>query len=265
MKNKSIKEKSNKKIVLEFVAFLVVSLLVGFTVGFFTRFTDDLGGRDKVIEFLKTSIMNSVPVLLIITATLGIVIPIISFSKCKSMYDKLQKNMEDDDLWDTLEEKLNFPLIETNISMIVNLCLLFCGIHAVFNYGYVNNNPMHLIIAVTAGILSTVSFFANSIVQSKVVSIEKKLNPEKKGNVLDSNFHNVWLDSCDEAQKMTVYKAGYKACITTNYACSVIFVIGFFIIELFNLDIFALVLVAIIMGINNITYMVTGAKLEKRK
>lgn len=89
MKNKSIKEKSNKKIVLEFVAFLVVSLLVGFTVGFFTGFTDDLGGRDKVIEFLKTSIMNSVPVLLIIIATLGIVIPIISFSKCKSMYDKL--------------------------------------------------------------------------------------------------------------------------------------------------------------------------------
>lgn len=196
MKNKNIKEKSNKKIVVEFVAFLVVSLLVGFTVGFFTGYTDELGGRDKAIELLKTSIMNSVPVLLIITATLGIVIPLFSFSKCKSMYDKLQKNMEDDDLWDTLEEKLN---------------------------------------------------------------------SEKKGNILDSNFHKVWLDSCDEAQKMTAYKSGYKAFITTNNACSVIFVIGFFIIELFNLDIFALVLVAIIMGINNITYMVTGTKLEKRK
>ena len=44
-----------------------------------------------------------------------------------------------------------------------------------------------------------------------IVELEKKLNPEKKGDVIETNFSKKWEDSCDEAQKMIIYEAGYRA------------------------------------------------------
>ena len=40
--------------------------------------------------------------------------------------------------------------------------------------------------------------------------LTKELNPEKKGSVYDVKFVDKWEDSCDEAEKILIYKCAYK-------------------------------------------------------
>lgn len=103
------------------------------------------------------------------------------------------------------------------------------------------------------------------VIQKLILDIEKKLNPEKQGNVLDFNFQKVWMNSCDEAEKLIVYKAGYKAFLNTNITCIILCMVAFVVTLLFKPDVLALVFVCIIWFANNLSYMLKAAKLEKRK
>ena len=92
----------------------------------------------------------------------------------------------------------------------------------------------------------------------------KELNPEKKGNVLDSKFREVWMDSCDEAQQMMVYKSAYKAFSNTNMVCIWLIAITFVCAMLFKTDILSMIIVCLIWFINTFSYMLHAAKLERR-
>lgn len=64
----------------------------------------------------------------------------------------------------------------------------------------------------------------------KLVRCEKKLNPEKKGNVLSWNFNRQWLESCDEREKLRYYKAGYY----THTYLQLVYLVIFTILLLFS-------------------------------
>lgn len=48
------------------------------------------------------------------------------------------------------------------------------------------------------------------VLQNKVVQIIQVMNPEKKGNILDTKFQKVWFDSCDEMEKAKIGQSCYK-------------------------------------------------------
>lgn len=73
------------------------------------------------------------------------------------------------------------------------------------------------------------------------------------------------MNSCDEAQRMTLYQAGYRAFLNTNITCVVLFVISFVCAVLFQTGLLAFVMIGVIWFVNNMTYMIQGAKLEKGK
>lgn len=254
------KEKSNTRIIITFIAFVILCTVLGFLMGRELSRAENSSSFEETLILIKNDMTRVTPIVFIVTSVLGIILPLASFGRCSLMYKKLQKDKENYDLWDSLEDKLNIPVIFSNSLSIINLCLFFCVIHISMKADTGMGHTGYIIGFVTFA----VSMFVFILISKLIIDMEIKLNPEKKGNPLDFQFQKVWLESCDEAQRLTVYKAGYTAFQVTNGFSMVFFVITFIIIELFKLDIFALVVLAVLMLVNVMSYMFTAAKLERR-
>jgi len=101
------------------------------------------------------------------------------------------------------------------------------------------------------------------VLQQKVVDFMKEMNPEKRGSVYDNKFAQKWLESCDEAEQLIIYKASYKAYQTTNMLCIGLWVLltmmGYFL----RTGVLAIIIVIIFWATINITYSLEATKLER--
>jgi uncharacterized membrane protein len=251
--------KSNQKILLIFIAILAASMVGGFVFGRLMANAEDTVTLVNLARDIKEFFVRAIPVVFVITFVLGMILSLTSFLRCHMMYKKLQNDRENDDLWDALEEKLNQPIILTNSFFMVILCLFFCCLITEKQAAYSS------VVFITIFLLFVAFGVMGILIPKMTIDIEKKLNPEKQGNVLDLEFQKVWMDSCDEAQKMIAYKAGYKAFQSTNAACLILILAAFICSVAFQTDLMALIFVCVIWFVNNLSYMIRAAKLEKRK
>jgi hypothetical protein len=251
--------KSNQKILLIFIAILAASMVGGFVFGRLMANAEDTVTLVNLARDIKEFFVRAIPVVFVITFVLGMILSLTSFLRCHMMYKKLQNDRENDDLWDALEEELNQPIILTNSFFMVILCLFFCCLITEKQAAYSS------VVFITIFLLFVTFCVMGILIPKMTIDIEKKLNPEKQGNILDLEFQKVWMDSCDEAQKMIAYKAGYKAFQSTNAACLILILTAFICSVAFQTDLVALIFVCVIWFVNNLSYMIRAAKLEKRK
>lgn len=262
MNNKRVKEKSNKRILLTFILTIAACGGLGYFFGMLTAKSEETDTLAQAVDVMRDAMVQSFPVLFIIVAVLSIIIPTIGYIHCHKMYQKLQADRDNDELWDRLENALNGSMITSTLFSIANVCLFLC-----FVYGAVTTKiderygKTVVLIGLAVFVIST---FMEILIPHLVVKIEKELNPEKKGNVLDSKFREVWMDSCDEAQQMMVYKAAYKAFSNTNMVCIWLVVITFVCAMLFKTDILSMIVVCLVWFVNTLSYMLHAAKLERR-
>lgn len=73
------------------------------------------------------------------------------------------------------------------------------------------------------------------------------------------------MSSCDEAERLIVYRAGYQAFLSTNVVCLILCIVIFIFTFLFKTDIMGFVYVCMILLVNNVSYMMRAAKLERRR
>ena len=261
MNNKK-KERSDKRILLTFILMIAACGGIGYFFGMITAKTEETDTLAKAVDVVKDVVLQSFPVLFMIVAVLSIVSPTSAYIRCHKMYQKLQADRDNDELWDHLENALNGPVITSTLFSIANVCLFLC-----FVYGAVTDKiderygKTVLLIGLVVFVISTVM---GIVIPHLVIKIEKELNPEKKGNVLDSKFREVWMDSCDEAQQLIVYKSAYKAFSNTNIVCIWLIAITFVCAMLFKTDILSMIVVCLIWFINTLSYMLHAEKLERR-
>ena len=77
---------------------------------------------------------------------------------------------------------------------------------------------------VGAVLLFVLSFALTWLLLRHAINMEKMINPEKKGDLLELGFEKHWHGSFDEAQKLIQYKSAYKAFRITNMACMLLWV-----------------------------------------
>jgi len=106
---------------------------------------------------------------------------------------------------------------------------------------------------------------AITIIQKKIVEMTKAINPEKQGNILDTDFNKVWMDSCDEAQKLAAYEAGFRAYRTASSVCMVMWVVTLITMLLFDTGIFPSICVFVIALSLIVSYTVACHKIEQKK
>lgn len=257
--------KSNKKIYITFIIILAISYGVGYAAGTLVGKAEKNGGMDTMLAILKDGLTFITPPLFLSLAVIFLIVVLIIFWSCKKMYKKLQVHPEDDDLWDTLEEKLNYPMILANVMMIMDVFFFACITWLAESTSYGNNGGYEAAILVADVILFVVVLIVGLFITKGTVDLEKKLNPEKQGNVFDFHFNEVWLTSCDEGQKMITYRAAYKAFQNTNAACFILWIFAYMGMFIFKTGVFPILCICIIWLINNLSYMLRAAKLEKRK
>lgn len=264
MKDKNT-EKNNKKIYITFIVILVILYRIGYAAGTLVAKGEKNGSLDTLLATLKNNLIFVMPPLFLVLAIISLIAVLVLFWSCKKMYKKLQNHPEDDDLWDTLEEKLNSPMILANIMMIVDVFFFSCIIWLTESTSYGNNGGYEVAILVADIISFVVVLIVGLFITKGIVDLEKKLNPEKQGNVFDFHFNEVWLASCDEGQKLITYEAAYKAFQDTNAACMILWILAFMGMFIFKTGIYPILCICIIWLVNNVSYMLRAAKLEKRK
>ena len=186
--------------------------VVGGIVGF-------LGGKYIPRDFVLDDFLNTYSLYAFyIAAGLSICILIISlafpfrfYCKSKSMYKKGDK--EDDELISAVDRTLGKSTITLSILSILSLIPFAIWFHnfavslktdALFESSNIST------LWVTYFIIFAVIIF-NFVLYRAVVQLVKKINPEKKGDVLSLKFSKDWESTLDEAEKMIVYKVSRKA------------------------------------------------------
>ncbi len=261
-KDKKPKEKSTKKAFIILISVLAICFLAGYIEGKIIGKLEKAQSLDAVVTAIRAFSFDAIPILFAVVSFLGCLLPVIAYARCNTLYKQLQRDRENDDLWDTLEEKLNVPMIMSNIFSIIELCLFFCFLYDV-EKGYGKAGGYQSAMWVIAVALFVITMAIEILIPKLTVDIEKKLNPEKRGNALDLQFHKVWMNSCDEAERLIAYRAGYQAFLSTNMVYMVLCIVTFIFTFLFKTDIMGFVYVCIIQLVNNVSYMMRAAKLER--
>lgn len=127
-------------------------------------------------------------------------------------------------LWDGEEEEQaeqiekSYEIYQAVMSFlsVFGICLSGIVISDMYrNYSMANNHALLCYAAATLWIL---------LAMDRMVKYRKKLNPEKKGNIFSWNYDKEWLASCDERERMQVFRAGYAVYVKSNILYLIIFI-----------------------------------------
>lgn len=256
MKNKEKGQKSLWKIVLKFIAILVIGYAAGFLTGKFMRKLEDSG-----INFYGWFEINkSVFAYLILAVNTVLILGDLAYSiyhihKSKKLFSRW--NGEDEEMIQAAEYGLDKCVSTSNIVMILEL-FLFAAEVVCTTYFKKENLFFDVIIEVIflAGIL--ISIFVQRVVVQEV----KKINPEKRGELLEMGFQKKWMESCDEAQKTMIGQAAYKAFRAVNIVCMGLWVMCIIGILSFNFGLVPVTFVTIIWLTLIISFQIAARKLE---
>lgn len=259
MDNKDKKKKSSgtKNLVI-FIAIMIASMIFGFCIGaaiaYFKKNGVDFAG---MADYVSGYVMKGLPWFYIgisvVSAGMAIGVYLV-YSRRAAAWDG-----ESEEEIARIEEGIGVPIGIANAMTIINSLLFSMYVwgnicdDAVCDDGY--------------KVLGIVLFLANYIwivvVSRLTVELEKKINPEKRGDVLEINFQHTWENSCDEAQKKIIYEAGFRAYRAGTKACTAIWLITFISMFMFDTGLFPVFVVCVIWFIMLITYTMVAGRLEK--
>ena len=107
--------------------------------------------------------------------------------------------------------------------------------------------------------------FCTGIIIMEAVLIKqiKKIHPLKNGDVGDTNFNKRWMDSCDEAERMIIYKASYSTFQVMKSMLPIMEAVALLGKLMFGTGNFPIILICIIWGVHTGVYCFGSMKLEK--
>lgn len=246
------KERSdNRKALPKFFLTIFLAALGGAVVGIFSSFSGAEELFVQLAESAKTGLQGIAPysfwVLLIVLGGAEALL----YQQAKKLFDTWDG--EEESTVELAEEKLSKILLLTSVHLILNL--FFMG---VFFFLGAEGSLFGL-----AGF--AVSFAVVILMQQKTVDLEKKMNPEKKGSVYDTNFQKKWIESCDENEQRKIGAAAMRSFRMVNNVCVVLWVILVFLSLVYPVGILPMFLVLLIFGVNQVSYCLEAIRLEKKK
>ena len=251
-------KKEDKKAFKKFAIIIVISGIVGGIFGAMSiRLKEVLG--DSVPSLLMNIFEGITPFASIVLSILVIIVHQIIYSNSRKQYDLWKaSNEEDDEIIDKIEAKLSYIMLFAAVNNILGF--FFFGIGGMLlPFSKVNGN--FSIVKAACFIIGFIICITSSIlIQKKIVNFEKEINPLLKGSVYDAKFTQKWLDSCDEAIKLGIYKSAFKAYMSVSMTCVILWVICIIGYELWNFGIMPMVMVIIIWLVQTISYCIESIK-----
>ncbi len=256
MGNSNTSSKSNKKVVVIFVIVVICSFFIG---GFSAIVATTMHSSSGVNEAFKNITNNIIFLAPYISVALNLIFMIIGFSlyaKCKKKADNWDGENEDVIL--DIENELYLPLCIPAVMVIIN-SLLFAVCFA-YDIKASKEFSVQDIGAIIGFLTFILSYVWEMILQGKVIALEKKINPEKRGNILDMKFQKEWVNSCDEAEKMAIYKSSYDTYKVMNNLMVFAWVVTLLGNMTFNTGLFPVVIVVLLWLVQTVTYLRAAKK-----
>lgn len=264
-KNNSGKNKTLKSVFI-FAIILIVAYFLGYAVGSIFSELED-AGINFVNIFNSDKIDNCVVYIMpwvfagILLITGGITL--MYYLKSKKAF----KNWDGDDeeSINKVEKRLSLAMLISNTALIVDYFLV-----AVYIY-FSESDKLTMaekavgtnsVISMTLFLISLIFYV---VIQRAIVELEKKINPEKRGEVLNMNFQKEWENSFDEAEMTMACKAGYKSFKITNITCVMLWLAAIILQVVFKTGILPVLFVTIIWLVSSLTYQIEAMKLENKK
>lgn len=254
-------QKDDKKIFKKWLVIMGLAFILGFVAAELLVFNQEM--IDSFLQMLENEkgiLYIPLVVVFFLTTVLGYGYTFLKYRTAK----RLVEEGYDDDSYDRAEEDLSKVSVATNVLSGFNY-LLF-GI-CLFSVGMGDNevSKMQAISSVATLVIFSVATACNVMIQNKTVNLNKKMNPEKRGNVFDKKFVKEWVESCDEAEKALIYESAYSA-----YRIAISISTGMWAISLigmmsFHTGVLPIIISSVMMIVLISTYSVTAYKLQYKK
>lgn len=209
---------------------------------------------------VETVLMKASPYAVLILTVATALLVFLFYGQARKLYTAWDG--EEEETLNRMEAKLSIALMVSGIETI--LFLLFSSIWIASVTDMVNNDSMQkaLVKIVCYLVGFVIMMFSQTFGIQNIVNFEKEINPEKKGSVYDVKFQKKWMESCDEAQKMMIYQAGYASYQTVNKLCSLLMLCNMAGVMLWDWGIVPAFMVAIIWGASMLSYYMKEKRLS---
>lgn len=246
--------------ILIFAGFMVLCYMGGYVTGVISGHVRQLGLNMEAIKRLIYEALTAVIPLLYVG--INVIFFVVS-------YVMLGKYIRKAKVWNG-EDEVYIKVVENGFSdicsiggivMILNFMLFTTCLFLGTRDGMIEEmrDQVYLL---SMGTL-TISLILFSVQQALILKHIKRINPEKKGNLFTLNFHKTWMASCDEAQKMIVYRSGYKAYLAVNIACVICYCVLLVLEIVLQTGLVPIVLVGVIWLVNAIAFAGENKKLDQ--
>lgn len=217
----------NKKEDKKFLGKFVVILLCAFVVGIALGAGMALMKHGDIPAVIADTLYHAAAVIAPYASIIFVVIMIpVLVITCKSARGRIKAwDGEDEDEYQKIDSMLGNVLFVLNIGTVITYFFFAIGFEDIVERSRFAD------ICYLFGFIAALAMII--IGQQTIINLTKEMNPEKKGSVYDTKFIDKWEDSCDEAEKILIYKSAYK----TYTAMSHLF-IGLWVFCVFGSNIF---------------------------
>lgn len=249
MKNKK------SKVYFLFAAVMLCCLLGGYFVGRLIGRREDVLAElnwDKFAAFIASSLPIAYALFIVLL-----------FIICLCMYRGVRTRAlhwdgEDDAEIHDIEKTLSYLSIIPAVTLVMSIMIFSICVWALIHIDNVNS-PLSVVSEITF-LLSFVFYMA---IIKPTVDLEKKLNPEKRGNPFDFRFIKQWESTSDEGELLVEAKAGRKAFYVGQLACMAGWVIGFVCMMALHTGVLAVICSCGVMLAMYLTYGIEIVRLNK--
>lgn len=248
-------KKEDKKAIGPFLLLMIVSTLIGGLAGYGMTHWQRSFQEINLVDTFHQAQLNLAEYASVATFIICVLLSIggfIFYAYCKSFYKK--HNIEDEVNLEKLDSLLSINLFVVSLTCCISWALFGTGFYCI---SMRELNGISILLCLVGFIISLIFTL---ILQQKIINFAKEIYPEKRGSVYDLHFQKKWMNSCDEAELYTTYKASFKAYRATNLCCMVMLVILGLLGMEFPIGILPLICICIIWAVQIISYTLASMK-----
>ncbi|MGM9946785.1 DUF3169 family protein [Floccifex sp.] len=208
--------KTNKKIMIQFICILIIAFLIGIGFGLgLIHFYQQL--IEIMISLSDVFVFNGI-------YSYGISFLLLIISTVFYFQSKPYIHHEDEASYEKANQILSKAVTLLNING--PLCFICLGLS-----GF---RLMEWILPFFVLLIFDIVWMV--VLQNKVIQAIQVMNPEKKGNILDTKFQKEWFESCDEMEQIKIGQSCYKTfqIMSKIYLVCMIFICAFSMIGLMS-------------------------------
>lgn len=250
--NENRREKSeNRRALPRFALTMILSLLGGGVLGFIIGCSRVFGVETAAFaRWLDEAIQAVTPWAIPVTTVLTMALSLLLYRSAAGKFAAWGGG-DEDDISESIETSLSWVLLLSAVQLLINLFFMAA-----------------LAIRIQEGALWMVGVFLLScglviFAQQKVVDLEKRINPEKRGSVYDRKFQKKWLDSCDESERQQIGQACYRAYMVTGRVCMGLWMVLVILGMVFEMSVLPVFVLLLVWGTLQVTYTLECIRLSK--